>query len=185
MIKGLYKFAEKWSLGGSVWFISDTHFDDPDRELMGYAISNQEHHDLIKKTVGKNDTLIHLGDVGNTEYFRDIKGYKVLILGNHDFTATKYKPYFDEIYEGPLTISRKIILSHEPVDVPWAFNLHGHDHSGNLYGEHHYNFAANVCGYAPISLSKMIKSGIISNIQDIHRLTIDKATEKKNGRVIF
>ena len=38
---------------------------------------------------------------------------------------------------------------------------------------------ANVCGYTPVSLGKLIKGGILSDITSIHRITIDRATEKK------
>lgn len=43
----------------------------------------------------------------------------------------------------------------------------------------HINLAANVCGYTPINLGKIIKDGILSDIESIHRITIDKAIEKK------
>ena len=38
---------------------------------------------------------------------------------------------FDEVYEGPLMIAEKIILSHEPIVncPPWMFNIHGHVHT--------------------------------------------------------
>lgn len=179
MIKGLYQFAEKWSEKGSVWIIADTHFDDADCKLMDPGwISPQEHLSNIKKYVHKNDTLIHLGDVGNPEYMKEIPGYKVLILGNHDFTATKFKPYFDEIYEGPLMISRKIILSHEPIYISWAFNIHGHNHGSVIEGDvYHLNLASNVCNYTPVSLGALIKSGKFADIKNIHRITIDRAGE--------
>ena len=38
----------------------------------------------------------------------------MLILGNHD-RKKDYKDIFDEIYDGPLFIAEKILLSHEPV----------------------------------------------------------------------
>lgn len=38
---------------------------------------------------------------------------------------------------------------------------------------------ANVCDYTPVSLGKLIKGGILSDITSIHRITIDRATEKK------
>ena len=182
MINGLYWFARKWSEKGSVWIFSDTHFNDVDREVMGYEISSQEQFDILKRFVHKNDTLVHLGDVGDPKYFEKLPGYKVLILGNHDYTAKKFQPYFDEIYEGPLFISRKILLSHEPVyGLNCCFNIHGHDHSVNNIGDdHHLNLASNVCGYKPVSLGKLIKDGILADIKDIHRITIDNATEKKN-----
>lgn len=187
MIRGLYKFAERWSEFGSVYIVSDTHFDDPDRELMRYTISTQDHVDVIKHTVHKSDTLIHLGDVGNPEYFKLIRGYKVLIMGNHDESATRFKPYFDEIYEGPLIIGRKLILSHEPVDTPWAFNIHGHVHDiTGPYGRslNHMNLAANVIRYRPVSLGKIIKDGWLSYVQDIHRITIDNAIKRNEEKIL-
>ena len=90
---------------------------------------------------------------------------------------------FDEVYEGCLFISDKILLSHEPVyGLPWCLNIHGHDHNGvESYKEEckHINLAANVCGYTPINLGKIIKDGVLSGIDSIHRQTIDRATEKK------
>jgi hypothetical protein len=44
------------------------------------------------------------------------------------------------------------------------------------------NLAANVCGYTPINLGKIIKEGILSDIDSIHRQTIDRAVEKKQKR---
>ena len=180
MIKSLYTTFQHWSEKGSVFIISDTHFDDCDRDYMGYTITSQDQADIITNTIHKFDTLIHLGDVGNPEYLKDIKGYKVLILGNHDFSATKFKPYFDEIYEGPLIVGKKLILSHEPLDTAWAFNIHGHDHNpANSGDDFHLNLAANVCGYQPQNLGKLIKGGLLKNILDIHRITIDNAAERK------
>ena len=69
MIKSLYPCFQHWSEKGSVYLISDTHFNDLDREYMGYFISNEEQFELIKNTCHKNDTLIHLGDVGELSYF--------------------------------------------------------------------------------------------------------------------
>ena len=107
---------------------------------------------------------------------------------------------FDEIYEGSLQISPKIVLSHEPVDSKFCLNIHGHCHSGqfNLYSRsevierhigtetikyentyYYYNCIAEGLNYKPISLKQIIESGCLKNIQDIHRATIDRATENK------
>lgn len=107
----------------------------------------------------------------------------MLILGNHDWKKD-YKDIFDEIYDGPLFIAEKILLSHEPVSgLSWCLNIHGHDHSGiEDYAEgcKHLNLAANVCGYTPVSLGKLIKDGILADIDSIHRITIYKATARKD-----
>ena len=84
MIVSLYDCFKPWSAKGSVFIISDTHFDDIDRSFMGYNISEQEQMNILKKYIHKNDTLIHLGDVGNPEYLRILRCYKILIKGNHD-----------------------------------------------------------------------------------------------------
>lgn len=88
---------------------------------------------------------------------------------------------FDEVYEGPLMIGEKLILSHEPVDVPWAFNIHGHDHAGKKR-KGHLNVCSDVIGYLPINMNQFMKSGAMAHVETIHRETIDKATERKKKR---
>ena len=184
MINSLYPIFQHWSERGSVYVISDTHFEGSDCKLMDPDwITPEEQVKIINSMVHKNDTLIHLGDVGNPEWISKLKaGHKVLIMGNHDQSIQKFKPYFDEVYGGCLFISDKILLSHEPVyGLPWCLNIHGHDHNGiEPYKEgcKHINLAANVCGYTPISLGKIIKDGVLSGIDSIHRQTIDRATER-------
>ena len=48
----------------------------------------------------------------------------------------------------------------------------------------HLNLAANVCGYTPVNLGKLIKDGILYDIDSIHRITIDHAVEKKEKKWI-
>ena len=182
MIKTLYKCFQHWSEKGSVYLISDTHFDDIDCKLMDKNWITPEEHIKKLSTITKNDTLIHLGDVGNPEYLNKLKCRKVLIMGNHDQSSEKFKLYFNEIYSGPLMIAEKLIISHEPLNINWAFKIHGHDHNKvEVYREDckHLNLAANVCNYTPVSLGKIIKDGILADIPSIHRMTIDRAITKK------
>lgn len=132
MIATLYEPFRHWSEGGSVYILSDTHFDDTDRKLMDPGwITPDEQLKIINSVVGKEDTFVCLGDVGNPKYIPMIKARKkILLLGNHDARGA-YKDLFSEIYAGPLFISDKILLSHEPVyGLNWCLNIHGHDHSG-------------------------------------------------------
>jgi calcineurin-like phosphoesterase family protein len=228
MIPTLYPIFQHWSKTGSVYIISDTHFGDPDREYMGYNITEEEQINILKKKVHKTDTLIHLGDVGDPKYFENFPCYKVLIMGNHDQSKTKFEkkcnlidlynltdeeillkerkkeidywcydfhaPFkrgyktnnlFNEIFSGPVWISDKLVLSHEPLDLrcgfdtPIAFNIHGHDHSNWFDNGHHLNLCAEHIDYTPVSLLKLIKDGTFSKVDSIHRMTIDRATEKK------
>ena len=127
MIPTLYEPFRHWSDGGSVYILSDLHFDDEDCKFMNPDwITPEEQLSVINGIVMKNDTFICLGDVGKPEY------------------------------TGPLFIAEKILLSHEPVyGLPWCLNIHGHDHNNvEPYKEgcKHINLAANVCGYTPINL---------------------------------
>lgn len=187
MIKTLYPSFQRWSDGGRIIIISDTHFGDADCKYMDKDWPCPiKHINRIKKSINKNDTLIHLGDVGDPRFIKRIPAkHKVLILGNHDLGASRYNEYFDEIYTGPLFIAEKILLSHEPIDLPFALNIHGHDHNKSNIGDYnHLNLAANVVDYYAISLGEVIKNGRLANIDSIHRITINQATvDKKNNAV--
>lgn len=98
------------------------------------------------------------------------------------YSACLDNKLFNEVYTGPLFISDKILLSHEPIDIPFGLNIHGHVHDG-LGGlskdNSKYNVCSNCINYEPQNLSEIIKSGCLKNRDTIHRLTIDKATKKK------
>ena len=90
---------------------------------------------------------------------------------------------FDEVYTGPLMIAENIILSHEPVDVPWAFNIHGHIHdSKHKNDKRHFNVCSDAIGYVPINMNQWMKSGAMAHVETIHRTTIDSATIRKAKR---
>ena len=233
-IAGLYKIFDHWHATGTVWLYSDPHFGDKD---LAAAQPNRPDDDtqirLINSKVGRKDTLIILGDVGDIEAARKLRGYKILIMGNHDSGASNYKrqvvkgiydkdkytkeqaiaemrikypnwkitfsedwafesPFerwvvsadnmlFDEIYEGPLMISEKLILSHEPVNVPWAHNIHGHDHTGRQT-KGRTNVCAEAIKFTPVNFNQWMKAGHLSRVETIHRTTIDKATIKATKR---
>ena len=182
-LAGVYKeYNERWCKQ-TVWVYSDPHFGD--EELAAGTPgrpSADEQVAMINSCVGRKDTLIILGDVGDVEYAKKLRGYKVLICGNHDAGRTNYEEAFDEIYEGALIIGEKIILSHEPVDIPWLFNIHGHDHTGAIRPGH-LNVCSDVRGYKPLNLNHILgKEGHLAKVQSIHRVTIDKATERKKKR---
>ena len=229
MLPGIYDAFQHWG-EQTVWIYSDPHFSDEDLE---YGIKNrpsdEEQIRRINAKAGRKDTLIILGDVGNIECVRKLRaGRKVLICGNHDLGATRYKRHrdtvvlsvydftqeeameemhrhypgyqikfecmgkagwvfsidnklFDEVYEGALIVGEKLILSHEPVEIPWLYNIHGHDHAGKKR-KNHLNVCSDVIGYEPVNLTQKLKSGLMSAITTIHRATIDSATERKAKR---
>jgi calcineurin-like phosphoesterase family protein len=239
-LSGVYKiFNDRWCKQ-TVWIYSDPHFGD--KELAAgipNRPSDQEQIKMINSKVGKNDTLIILGDVGDVECVKQLRGYKVLICGNHDGGGTNYQreqsewqfdqrdytkeqaleavkkqhpnskitiiegfkyerigrtykvwmvyadnQLFDEVYTGPLMIGEKILLSHEPINIPFALNIHGHDHSGWEHKDWaHLNVCSDVIGYTPINLNQTLKSGAAAHIQSIHRQTINDAEKRaKKGK---
>lgn len=231
----LYPCFEKWKYYDNIVILGDTHFDDEDAKAYRGNISSEEIVKNINKTCGKKSVFICLGDVGNVEWVKKIKGYKVLVMGNHDsgrsnferkvitkrFSKDLYtredalnkmkedysdceysvseeydfhRPFeswvisadnklFCEVYEGPLIINEKIILSHEPIDIKWMLNVHGHIHDKNHKNDNtHFNVCAEHVGYTPIRLTSIIESGLLSKINTLHRETIDKATERKRKR---
>lgn len=178
MIKSLYPKFQSWADKGAIWIISDPHFDDPDCKIMDSDWpSPQEYIDNIKPKIGKHDTLICLGDVGNPEYFNRFNCYKVLITGNHDAGATTYEDVFDEVYNGPLFIADRILLSHEPIygleDI--CINIHGHVHCAPVVSDgSHLNLAAdNIC-WRVINLGLLIKEGLLSETKNYHKKTLEK-----------
>lgn len=227
MYKGLYNTFKHWYDGGQVYFYADPHFGDEDMKyIRKNYIGDEEQIKHINSKVGKKDTLVILGDIGDIKCVQKLKGRKILICGNHDMGATKYQRHmefyfyddkdramealknrkicqfredgynyttqcheyigwsdnrlFDEVYEGCLMISENIILSHEQVNFPYALNIHGHDHSyWAKDDELHLNVCAEHINYTPVSLKEIIESGKLKNIPNIHRQTIDRATDRR------
>ena len=94
---------------------------------------------------------------------------------------------FDEIYDGPLFINNKIVLSHERVELPYAMNIHGHEHCGvfstekqivtqdGTYTTYLINLASDVTNFVPYRLDKIIDQFPLKYIKSIHDITIETA----------
>ena len=184
MITSLYKPFQHWSEHNAIWIISDLHLGEDADLRKGYPHrpTAEEMIKEINSKVGKNGTLIVCGDAGMPEYVSKLKGYKVLVKGNHEPGLENFDGIFEEVYEGMVIIHPHIILSHEPVDFPYAFNIHGHVHSGPHFTYGHMNVCADVIGYSPIHFNSFLKTGKLKECVDIHRKTIDEATERKKKR---
>ena len=87
---------------------------------------------------------------------------------------------FDEVYEGPLIIGPRLILSHEPVDVSFALNIHGHIHNKDYKNDNlHYCVCAEKLDYKPINLKHLIQMGILKNIKTIHEQCIEERNNQQ------
>ena len=245
MKNNLYEiFSDKWIHNGgrTIWIYSDPHFNDAEiRKLRNDGVSDKEQLKRINSRVNKNDTIIFLGDICDLSLIKKVKGYKVLIMGNHEKGASNYKHkwlrheifanldnleyvyeekpeckyneyidffgslmkeygdysdklhhhsyledngLFDEVYEGPVMINDRLILSHEPIEqLPkYMFNIHGHDHCKKFNSPQHLNVCAENINYTPVNLLSLLKNGLLKDIDNIHRVCIDKATKDKRKK---
>lgn len=210
MIPQLYKKFQEWSDGGSLYCYSDPHavgrgLIDSDevkmRRVFNYGSDELQINNINSIVKGKNDYLIFLGDIGDVSFLDNIKCKNlILIKGNHDSGNANYSKYFKEIYEGPLFISNKVVLSHEPmikeIKSLELFNICGHIHNQSeidkLHNEGYNNFvciSANLHNYMPINLGDLFNrkgefkdfSGL-SECEGIHRKVINHAIERKQRR---
>ncbi|MBZ9624423.1 metallophosphoesterase [Clostridium sp. FP2] len=115
------------------------------------------------KEVASEDKVIVVGDFGfynkekTKELLSRLKGYKVLIMGNHDRRRGNRRWWsdagFDEVIEYPIILEKCYILSHKPIsmsdDMPY-FNIHGHVHSNTLESDKYINVSVEVTGYKPV-----------------------------------
>lgn len=178
MIKTLYKTFQHWSDGGGVKIISDPHFDDADMKTYFNYPHPQIICNKINKGLKKGDTLVILGDIGDEKWVEKLHcRHKVLIMGNHDRGTSIYEPYFDEIYQGPLMIAEKILLSHEPIETDWCLNIHGHTHGHDTEDEYHINVCCDITEFEPLNLKTVIELGLLKQITSLHRRAIDKQKE--------
>lgn len=186
-LPGVYRtFLDRWTGYQTCWIISDTHFGEEDLEK-AYSLrpSADEFVKLINSKVGRKDILICLGDCGDLEYWKKVRGYKILIQGNHDEGVEKYQEAFQEVYEGPLMLGEKLLLSHEPIaGIGWALNIHGHDHTGPICADrYHLNMNCDARKiYEPFNFNAILKNGPTAHITPLHRQIIDTATIRKRRK---
>lgn len=162
-----------------VWFTSDWHIGH--RNILKYRpIANTipEHDKILfeghKATVGKRDTTYFLGDMffEVTDYaiqqFSELKGTKILLLGNHDYANIKHLlPIFDDII-GPIKYKGHW-LSHHPIHPQELYgkrNIHGHTHNQSVmttlneqlvFDTRYVNVCPDVNNNLPISFEEICK----------------------------
>ena len=143
---------------------------------------------IIQKSVfskdeyGKEEALIAVKELFPNYRYVISEGHMFHPLGEH-WIVEADNMLFDEVYEGPLMLAEKLILSHEPLNIDWAFNMHGHVHQKGKEDANHLNCCLDVNNYEPINMNQfMKKSGALSKINTVHRSTIDKATKRKAKR---
>ena len=165
-----------------VFLISDTHFfhegvlrfEPAARPFATVEEMNEVLVDRWNKTVGKRDTVWHLGDVcfghvRNLQIIKRLNGHKNLTLGNHDnYDIRAYADLFNKIEA--VKKYDDYLLSHIPIH-PGQFyrfkgNVHGHLHSklvtlaydvGDLRDLRYVNVSCEHTGLAPVSWDNVKK----------------------------
>lgn len=166
--------------GRRVLWWSDQHFFHGN--IIRYAARPYEHFDAMNDDLIKNyfssvksdDVVVWAGDCsfGSIEKARhfltgkNLPGYKILILGNHDFdknsSVWRELNIFQEVIlcDGfSLDIDgahKDIIVTHYPIDKSLladnVLNIHGHIHEKNL-GLPYVNLSVEVLDYKPQTLN--------------------------------
>lgn len=159
-----------------VWVTSDTHFGhrkiiEFEKEARPYATILEHDLDLVERwnsVVRKEDTVWHLGDVffGKDAHriLGVLKGYKRLVLGNHDRNHVEVlAQYFDKLYG--CADYGGCILSHIPVhpyqlEKQYTKNIHGHMHSKRLDDSRYVCVSVEHTDLKPVLLQHVIQHGL-------------------------
>jgi len=157
------------------YFVSDLHFGH--KNILKFErrqFDTIEEHDeyiitSINKVVKPTDELYILGDVGNVELVARLHGRKYLVLGNHDKQPQKlYEMYFAEVYDTPIYLTQRVVLSHHPIPVTQGvLNSHGHLHGSYLASDNHWNLSIAMVDYKPVGWDR-VGSKVGQLVKDNH-----------------
>lgn len=159
------------------WVISDTHFYH--ERILGYCQrpfkTVEEMNEVLIKNwnsvVNEDDIVYILGDFcfGNKEMLKQIvsqlKGRKILILGNHDRLTKGAYLYagFETVTKNPMIVDGDFILSHHPLqgDLGRFYNIHGHKHkfpTEAQFSPKHFDIGVDDHNFFPHNLDTVIKT---------------------------
>lgn len=162
-----------------IWFWSDLHFGHKniisfsDRPFVDIPTMDETLIQNFNRLVKPDDISIWVGDVSfknideSKALINRLNGYKILVLGNHDFNKKKVKYMgFDEVHVVyNLTIGdTAVAFTHYPMDnlpAGWI-NVHGHLHKNGHHADEvpsttHINVNCEFQDYKPINLGTLIE----------------------------
>lgn len=163
-----------------VFFTADTHFGHNNvirtcgRPYADAAEMDEALIDNWNSVVGKKDTVYHLGDFSflrperTLEILKRLKGYKHLILGNHDARMKAHvRAAFDTVaYYKEISLGNvKTVMCHYPF-MTWnkshhgSYNLHGHSHGkrGDQGPVLRIDVGVDCWDYHPVSADEVIRT---------------------------
>lgn len=152
-------------MNAKIYGISDLHFGHKSMAIKRGFDSEEEHDQHIIESwnsiIKKIDTVFILGDITMEKkqgyiYLDKLRGYKKVILGNHDMPQ-----HIPELLKYVNSVCgmfkyKDSILTHCPIHESeinrFKFNYHGHVHENSLPDERYVNLSAEVLNYKPIEL---------------------------------
>lgn len=157
-------------MSAKIRYISDPHFGHA-YAAKARGFSSTEKHDYhivdsINSVMKKGDTLWILGDItmekkAYYDILDEIKGYKKIVLGNHDRPQDvpellKHVNCVCGAYK-----LGKFWLTHMPLDKTELvqyneYNIHGHIHEKDPPTRRHFNVSADYIDYVPLALEEIL-----------------------------
>jgi len=157
------------------WVISDTHFSHNniirycDRPFDGILPMNATIIQNWNSVVSPEDEVFHNGDVALGPFvavpdiIKQLNGYKILILGNHDRKAKQMRSVgFDEVYQDKVIEHNgvRLWLNHYPIFAERKADMHLYGHVHNCTPKDAPKWSRNMCvevnNYTPVSLDVIV-----------------------------
>lgn len=166
----------EYRTGRKLWVWSDHHFGH--RNIIRF--SDRPFADLIEMRehmianyqdyVGPDDVCIFVGDIAflpddeANKILHRMHGYKILIIGNHDWNKKKVKKlHFDETHliKRMYVDGMDFVFTHYPMNTlpePY-FIVHGHEHISHQETNsiQHFNVNVEFTGYKPRAFSEIVE----------------------------
>lgn len=157
-------------MSGKIFIISDLHYSHRNMAIKRGFKSLEQHDQCIidswNNVVSKKDVVWLLGDItmekSNYEFLNQLKGFKKVVLGNHDKPqhVPKLLKYVNNV-SGMVQL-KSCILTHCPIHESeldrFKLNIHGHVHENSLEDKRYFNVSAEVLNYKPIELNEILKN---------------------------
>jgi calcineurin-like phosphoesterase family protein len=162
------------------WLIADPHFGHS--AIIDYESRPFKNIEEMDDTIIKNwnelvknkdkiyllgDFCFHYGKEKTIALIKRLHGYKILIIGNHDYNRSNSwwsEVGFSEVSRYPILVDDFYIFSHQPCylnqNMPYI-NIHGHMHGTKMIGNKYISVSVEQINYKPIDFD---------NIKNIYKI---------------
>jgi calcineurin-like phosphoesterase family protein len=161
----------------AVFYTADTHFGEERALTLSrrpFANVSEMDNTMVRRwnrLVQPDDTVYHLGDFGDPNTARRLKGHIIFLLGNYEreaiaqgeITLVSLRGYFSQVIEEPVLLhtlegtGEQIALVHEPSHRrKELFNLFGHIHQLQMVKRNGLNVGVDCHNFTPVSLETVL-----------------------------